>query len=58
MIDCSKMEKGFYFVKTDGAWTIMAFENDEFYDTISGDYASCDHKDFIEEIGDKIELPE
>ncbi len=58
MLDFNGMKKGFYFVKEDNAWDIMFFDGNDFYNTVAGQYDSCDHKRWIEEVGDKIELPD
>jgi hypothetical protein len=56
-MDFSKLAKGFYPVKEDGAWDLMYFDGDDFYDFISGQYGACDHRLSITEVGEKIELP-
>ena len=58
MLDFSKLEKGFYPVKEDDAWDIMYFDGDDFYNTCSGQYDSCEHIRWITEIGERIKLPD
>lgn len=58
MNDYSKYEKGFYKVDyEDTGWTVMYFNGKEWYDFVSGDYATVDHDLYIKEVGDKIDLP-